>query len=143
VYAEMTGEWIWSSLTNEKKKPLSRPIVTLTSISSLCRRYANWLRQREITIVFYRCWLLTSDLTGPAKKEAEQFNVDYWHGALVEQKLKVWGKWQPKNRRQTKAVRRAYAEISEGRSQVASGTVVVCICGSAMVQRRGKEGKAF
>lgn len=37
----------------------------------------------------------TSDLTAPAKKEAEQFKVDYWHGGLVEQKLRAWGKWQP------------------------------------------------
>lgn len=37
----------------------------------------------------------TSDLTAPAKKEAEQFKVDYWHGAIVEQKLKAWKKWQP------------------------------------------------
>jgi len=37
----------------------------------------------------------TSDLTAPAKKEAEQFKVDYWHGGLIEQKLKAWGKWQP------------------------------------------------
>jgi len=37
----------------------------------------------------------TSDLTGPAKKEAEQFRVEYWHGGVVGQKLKVWDKWQP------------------------------------------------
>ncbi|CAM3545973.1 restriction endonuclease [Marinicrinis lubricantis] len=44
--------------------------------------------------------ITTSDLTVPAKKEAEQFKVDYWHGALLEQKLKKWGEWQPskKNR---------------------------------------------
>ena len=27
----------------------------------------------------------TSDLTVPAKNEAEKFKVDYWHGGLVEQ----------------------------------------------------------
>nr|WP_243865481.1 restriction endonuclease [Paenibacillus lupini] len=32
----------------------------------------------------------TSDLTGPAKKEAEQFRVEYWHGALIQDKLKNW-----------------------------------------------------
>ncbi|MUT64905.1 hypothetical protein GOM71_03015 [Paenibacillus sp. NEAU-GSW1] len=37
----------------------------------------------------------TSDLTGPAKKEADQFRVEYWHGGVVDQKLKVWEKWQP------------------------------------------------
>lgn len=37
----------------------------------------------------------TSDLTKQAQKEAEQHRVDYWHGAVVERKLKVWGKWQP------------------------------------------------
>jgi len=36
----------------------------------------------------------TSDLTGPAKKEAEQFRMEFWHGGVVEQKFKVWGKWQ-------------------------------------------------
>lgn len=47
--------------------------------------------------------ITTSDLTGPAKKEAEQFKVDYWHGALVEQKLKAWGKWHPNNKTESKA----------------------------------------
>lgn len=41
----------------------------------------------------------TSDLTGPAKKQAEQFRVDYWHGGVLEQKLNVWGKWQPTKKR--------------------------------------------
>jgi restriction system protein len=45
----------------------------------------------------------TSDLTTPAKKEAEQFRVDYWHGGLVEQKLMSWGKWQPKKVSKKKA----------------------------------------
>lgn len=36
-----------------------------------------------------------SDLTADAKREAEQFKVDYWHGGLVENKLQSWGKWQP------------------------------------------------
>lgn len=36
----------------------------------------------------------TSDLTGPAKKEAEQFRVEYWHGGMVEEKLRKWVKWQ-------------------------------------------------
>lgn len=35
----------------------------------------------------------TSDLTGPAKKEAEQFRMEYWHGGVIQQKLKIWGKW--------------------------------------------------
>lgn len=35
----------------------------------------------------------TSDLTGPAKKEAEQFRVEYWHGEIIVQKLTSWGKW--------------------------------------------------
>lgn len=37
----------------------------------------------------------TSDLTASAKREAEQMRVEYWHGAIVEQKLARWGKWQP------------------------------------------------
>ncbi|WP_236336490.1 restriction endonuclease [Paenibacillus auburnensis] len=32
----------------------------------------------------------TSDLTGPAKKEVEQFRVEYWHGGLVAEKLRKW-----------------------------------------------------
>ncbi|MFB9331030.1 restriction endonuclease [Paenibacillus aurantiacus] len=35
----------------------------------------------------------TSDLTGPAKKEADIFKVEYWHGGVVEDKLKRWPKW--------------------------------------------------
>lgn len=43
--------------------------------------------------------ITTSDLTGPAKKEAEQFRVEYWHGGLVEEKLRRWGKWASVKRR--------------------------------------------
>ncbi|MFE4712346.1 restriction endonuclease [Paenibacillus sp. NPDC056722] len=35
-----------------------------------------------------------SDLTADAKREVEQFKVDYWHGGLVENELRAWGKWQ-------------------------------------------------
>jgi restriction system protein len=41
----------------------------------------------------------TSDLTGPAKNEAEQFRVEYWHGGIVEQKLTSWVKWAPARHR--------------------------------------------
>lgn len=37
----------------------------------------------------------TSDLTAPAKKEAGQYRVDYWHGGVVEDKLGRWDKWNP------------------------------------------------
>jgi len=39
--------------------------------------------------------ITTSDLTAPAKKEAEQYRVDYWHGGVIEDKLRRWGKWNP------------------------------------------------
>jgi restriction system protein len=80
----------------------------------------------------------TSDLTAPAKKEAEQFKVDYWHGGVVEQKLRAWGKWQPSKKKQ-----KVKSEIAVSRSQVAAGTAVECVCGAPMVQRKGKEGKPF
>ncbi|XID92254.1 restriction endonuclease [Paenibacillaceae bacterium WGS1546] len=40
-----------------------------------------------------------SDLTVEARKEADQFRVDYWHGALLEDKLRRWGKWSPGKKR--------------------------------------------
>lgn len=43
--------------------------------------------------------ITNSDLTLPAKNEAENFKVDYWHGGLLEQKLRSWGKWQPSKRK--------------------------------------------
>lgn len=45
----------------------------------------------------------TSDLTGPAKKEAEQFRVEYWHGGIVEEKLRKWNKWQVPQKGRKKA----------------------------------------
>ncbi|KIL40268.1 hypothetical protein SD70_14990 [Gordoniibacillus kamchatkensis] len=83
----------------------------------------------------------TSDLTEPAKQEAEKFKVDYWHGALVEQKLRSWGKWQPvtgKNKRKATT-----DNVKSARFQVAATTEVQCSCGSAMVLRKSKEGKSF
>ncbi|MEK5256605.1 restriction endonuclease [Paenibacillus sp. FSL F4-0125] len=74
----------------------------------------------------------TSDLTADAKQEAEQFKVDYWHGGLVENKLRAWGKWQPAK---TKAKLR----------KASSSTVktITCSCGAPMVQRKNKEGAMF
>lgn len=43
----------------------------------------------------------TSDLSDQAKQEADRLRVDYWHGALLEQKLKAWGKWQPAKKKRT------------------------------------------
>ncbi len=40
-----------------------------------------------------------SDLTVEARKEADKFRVDYWHGALLEDKLRRWGKWSPVKKR--------------------------------------------
>jgi restriction system protein len=74
----------------------------------------------------------TSDLTADAKREAEQFKVDYWHGDLVENKLRSWGKWQPVK---TKAKpKRAVSSIVKD---------VTCACGAPMIQRKNKEGAAF
>lgn len=44
----------------------------------------------------------TSDLTGPAKKEAEQYRMEYWHGGLLEEKLRKWSKWSPAKKRATR-----------------------------------------
>jgi restriction system protein len=43
----------------------------------------------------YALLITTSDLTEPARREAESLKVEYWHGALVHQKLIQWGKWKP------------------------------------------------
>ena len=40
-----------------------------------------------------------SDLTVEARREADKFRVDYWHGALLEDKLSRWGKWSPGKKR--------------------------------------------
>ncbi|PWW08619.1 restriction system protein [Paenibacillus cellulosilyticus] len=47
--------------------------------------------------------ITTSDLTGPAKKEAELLRVEYWHGAVIERKLTSWGKWKPSKRGKQRA----------------------------------------
>ncbi len=90
--------------------------------------------------------ITTSDLTPPAKKEAEQFKVDYWHGALVEQKLRAWGKWQPSKKprpieKRTETV--AKSEVAIARKEAAATTSVTCKCGSPMVRRKSKHGEEF
>lgn len=89
--------------------------------------------------------ITTSDLTEPAKKEADQFKVDYWHGAVLEQKLKAWGKWQPINKRLKAQPEKqtARAEIQRSKAQVSSSKETICSCGAPMVLRKGKEGKQF
>jgi len=43
--------------------------------------------------------ITASDLTAEARKEADKFRVDYWHGALLEDKLSRWGRWNPGKKR--------------------------------------------
>ncbi|GGF96189.1 hypothetical protein GCM10010912_46370 [Paenibacillus albidus] len=76
--------------------------------------------------------ITTSDLTADAKREAEQFKVDYWHGALIENKLRAWGKWQP-----TKG------KVKPKKANSTKVNAVTCACGASMVQRKSKEGTAF
>lgn len=89
----------------------------------------------------------TSDLTQPAKKEAEQFKVDYWHGSLVEQKLRAWGKWQPGKK--PKPVEKksvpsaARSEVAKARKEAAAAASVMCKCGAPMVRRKSKQGEEF
>lgn len=76
--------------------------------------------------------ITTSDLTEPAKKEAEQLHVDFWHGAHVERKLAIWGKYKPKKQKQRTA-----------RQEVAIAREVICKCGHSMVIRQNKQGVSF
>lgn len=89
--------------------------------------------------------ITTSDLTAPAKKEAEQFKVDYWHGGLVEQKLSAWGKWQPGKKRLPVKKNEATApsEIAKAKKEVAATSTVTCKCGAPMVRRKNKQGVEF
>jgi restriction system protein len=89
--------------------------------------------------------ITTSDLTLPAKKEAEQFKVDYWHGGIVEQKLSAWGKWQPSKKRSTAEKRDSSdrAEINKAKREVAAAQAVTCKCGAPMVRRKNKQGVEF
>lgn len=87
----------------------------------------------------------TSDLTSDAKQEAEKFKVEYWHGGLVEQKLKTWGKWQPrkKNRPVEKSEAAADAVLGKAKREVAASSTVTCKCGAPMVRRKNKQGVEF
>lgn len=87
----------------------------------------------------------TSDLTAPARKEAEQFKVEYWHGSIIENKLKTWGKWQPgvKLRKSSKsAVSSAQSEIKTSTIQAAA-SIDACTCGAEMLLRKNRDGKQF
>lgn len=90
----------------------------------------------------------TSDLTAPAKREAEQFKVEYWHGALMEHKLRAWGKWQPvsppNSKQASKQQAQAKAVVNQAQAQVAaSSDTKKCICGAIMTKRVSKTGNAF
>lgn len=87
----------------------------------------------------------TSDLTSDAKQEAEKFKVEYWHGGIVEQKLKTWGKWQPSKKRRPveKSEAAANAVLSKAKKEVAASSTVTCKCGAPMVRRKNKQGVEF
>lgn len=99
--------------------------------------------------------ITTSDLTAPAKKEAEQFKVDYWHGGLLEQKLNAWGKWKPvKKRRPTASKEAALSEMTKAKREAAATkstttrattntATTTCKCGAPMVLRKNKQGGEF
>lgn len=90
--------------------------------------------------------ITTSDLTGPARKEAEQFKVDYWHGGIIEQKLKAWGKWNPGNKKYKQipiSEKSTRSELQTTQKQIAVSAEVICSCGALMIKRKGREGKPF
>lgn len=79
-----------------------------------------------------------------AKKEAEQFKVDYWHGALLEQKLKEWQDWNSNHKiSKSKSANSASVQIKVAQSQVSATTETICACGAPMLIRKSKEGKQF
>ncbi|WP_214626416.1 restriction endonuclease [Paenibacillus agaridevorans] len=86
----------------------------------------------------------TSDLTSPAKDEADKFKVDYWHGAIVEQKLKTWGKWQPGKKAAVQSkLTTAKREVATARKELATASAATCSCGAPMVRRKSKQGAEF
>lgn len=85
----------------------------------------------------------TSDLTAPAKREAEQFRVDYWHGALLEQKLTAWGKWNPGKKRKVHTSKAKSSKSNAGRNITVHRSTVTCRCGSEMVIRKNRQGQEF
>lgn len=87
--------------------------------------------------------ITTSDLTSPAKNEADKFKVDYWHGAIVEQKLKTWGKWQPGKKVARHQISAAKSELATARKTVAASSGLTCSCGAPMVRRKSKQGAEF
>jgi len=88
--------------------------------------------------------ITTSDLTGPARTEAEQFKVDYWHGGIIEQKLRAWGKWKPGNKKSKQLpVKSTRSELQIAQNQVAVSGEVTCSCGAPMTKRKSREGKPF
>ncbi|MEK4509161.1 restriction endonuclease [Paenibacillus sp. FSL K6-2524] len=84
----------------------------------------------------------TSDLTSEAKKEADQRTIEYWHGGIIEQKLKVWGKWQPTNKK-VKPVDKGQSKVAVAKSMADSSTSDFCKCGAPMVKRKNKNGIGF
>lgn len=88
--------------------------------------------------------ITTSDLTSDARKEAEQFKVDYWHGGVIEQKLKAWGKWQPTNKKvKSVPAPTQQAKTSLSKPNTNSKDTITCQCGAPMVKRKNKSGVAF
>lgn len=90
--------------------------------------------------------ITTSDLTGPARTEAEKFKVDYWHGGIIEQKLKTWGKWKPGNKESKKIPKTLKSTISElqtTQNQLTVSSESNCTCGAPMIKRKSREGREF
>ncbi len=88
----------------------------------------------------------TSDLTIPARKEAEKFKVDYWHGALVEHKLRAWGKWHPSKKPrpiEKSSETAAKSEMTIARKEAAAAASMKCKCGAPLVRRKSKRGEEF
>jgi hypothetical protein len=124
--------FLWMRVVIKRSKMQEMPLS--------CRNFGYTKIYREYCIL--SLLVTTSDLTAPAKKEAEKFNVDFWHGGLLTQKLITWGKWRP-SKKNFKGNRSKESEPTSSRSQLAALTTPVCICGSSMVERKGKEGKLF
>lgn len=86
----------------------------------------------------YALLVTSNDVTQQARDEARERHMEFWHGAVLKDRLEQWGKWKPNKR----AVRKLDKQ-DRGSTAKKQERGPKCVCGASMVKRKNPRGEAF
>lgn len=76
-------------------------------------RELNDSRRNMKPMCIFALLITSNDVTQQARDEARARNMEFWHGAVLKDRLERWGKWKPSKKAVRKTVRKSAAKKQE------------------------------